>query len=151
MIEDTISLITHVGDTSQLTLDPDLYSYYLMNIVIFQGPELSEALAQARGLGGSIAASGKATPAQLAKLNDLSVLMKLPAENGLMRLSRSCCSSNTSKPTSTPKHAAITARFGDASDQVTSLVASRGLKVDTSRVFRGADQERRVDVFHRRT
>ena len=76
MIEDTISLITHVGDTSNLTLDPDLDSYYLMNVIVFQGPELSEALAQARGLGGSIAASGKATPEQLAKLNELSVLMQ---------------------------------------------------------------------------
>ena len=59
VIEDTISLITRVGDTSNLTLDPDLDSYYLMNAIVFQGPELSEALAQARGLGGSVAASGK--------------------------------------------------------------------------------------------
>ena len=38
------------GDTSGLILDPDLDSYYLMNVVIFQGPELSEMLAQARGI-----------------------------------------------------------------------------------------------------
>ena len=75
MIADTIALITHVGDASNLTLDPDLDSYYLMNVLIFQGPELSEALAQARGLGVGIAASGKATPEQLEKLNRLSVLM----------------------------------------------------------------------------
>ena len=80
VIEDTISLITHVGDTSNLTLDPDLDSYYLMNVIVFQGPELGEALAQARGLGVSIAASGKATPEQVVKLNELSVLMQLPAE-----------------------------------------------------------------------
>src|SRR5688500_5988242 len=60
VIDDTLSLITHVGDTSNLTLDPDLDSYYLMNVIVFQAPELSEALARARGLGGSIAASGKA-------------------------------------------------------------------------------------------
>ena len=59
VIEDTIALVTHVGDTSNLTLDPDLDSYYLMNVVIFQGPELSEALAQARGLGSSIAVGRK--------------------------------------------------------------------------------------------
>ena len=57
MIEHTIALITDVGDASNLTLDPDLDSYYLMNILIFQGPELTEVLAQARGLGASIAAS----------------------------------------------------------------------------------------------
>ena len=76
MIEDTIALITHVGDTSNLTLDPDLDSYYLMNVIIFQGPELSEALAQARGLGSSIAAGRKGTPEQLAKMNELAILMR---------------------------------------------------------------------------
>jgi len=49
-IEDTIALISEVGDQSNLTLDPDLDSYYLMNILVFQAPELSESLAQARGL-----------------------------------------------------------------------------------------------------
>src|SRR5712675_1890723 len=45
VIEHTLALITDVGDTSNLTLDPDIDSYYLMNIIIFQGPELSEVLA----------------------------------------------------------------------------------------------------------
>ena len=76
VIEQTIALITHVGDTSNLTLDPDLDSYYLMNVIIFQGPELSETMAQARGLGSSVAAAGKGTPEQLAKLHELSILMR---------------------------------------------------------------------------
>ena len=67
--------ITDVGDASKLTLDPDIDSYYLMNAIIFQGPELSEILAQARGLGTGIAASRTATPEQLETLNRLAVLL----------------------------------------------------------------------------
>ena len=109
VIEDTISLITHVGDTSKLTLDPDLDSYYLMNILIFQGPELSEAVAQARGLGGSVAASGKATPEQLVKLNELSVLMQYLRKRVDASFTK-CFSSSTSKLTWTPRRAPSTAR-----------------------------------------
>jgi methyl-accepting chemotaxis protein len=68
VIEDAIALITSVGDASKLTLDPDLDSYYLMNIVIFQGPELGELLAKIRGLDSGIAASQKGTPEQFEKL-----------------------------------------------------------------------------------
>jgi methyl-accepting chemotaxis protein WspA len=46
-----IGMIIEVSDGSYLTLDPDLDTYYLMNSVMFQGPELSELLAQARTLG----------------------------------------------------------------------------------------------------
>ena len=74
VIEDVIALITSVGDASKLTLDPDLDSYYLMNIVIFQGPELGELLAKIRGLGSGIAASQKGTPGQFEKLNRSSIL-----------------------------------------------------------------------------
>src|SRR6185503_17589106 len=74
-IEKTIALLTHVGDASNLTLDPDLDSYYVMNILIFQGPELSEVVAQARGLGSRIAANKGSNPDELDQLNRLAILM----------------------------------------------------------------------------
>src|SRR5258708_31320342 len=64
-----ISLIAEVGDKSNLTLDPDLDSYYLMDVVIFRSPELSESLAQARGIGTAIAASKSRTAEQFDKIN----------------------------------------------------------------------------------
>jgi methyl-accepting chemotaxis protein len=67
-IAETIGLISQVGDASKLILDPDLDSYYLMDVIISQGPELSEFLAQARGLGSGMAASKKASPEQLDQL-----------------------------------------------------------------------------------
>ena len=75
VIEDAIALITDVGDASHLTLDPDIDSYYLMKVVIFQGPELSELLAQAHGLGSGMAASRKGSSEQFERLNRLAILV----------------------------------------------------------------------------
>ena len=74
VIKDTIALIAEVSDASNLTLDPDLDSYYLMNVLMFQGPELGELLAQARDLGSAVAVTKKATPAQLENLRRLTIL-----------------------------------------------------------------------------
>ncbi len=74
-IEKTIALVTYVGDTSNLTLDPDLDSYYLMNILIFQGPELSEVVAQSRGLASYVATKASGSPEELDTLNRLATLM----------------------------------------------------------------------------
>jgi methyl-accepting chemotaxis protein len=134
VIEDTISLITHVGDTSQLTLDPDVDSYYLMNIVIFQGPELSEVVAQARGLGGSVAASAKPTPEQLGKLNELSALMNYLQKRVDASLTKVLQFEHL-KADMNPEARALNSAVRDASDQVASLVASRGVNVDTSAYF----------------
>ncbi|HKY08147.1 MAG TPA: methyl-accepting chemotaxis protein [Candidatus Binatia bacterium] len=74
VIKDTIALIADVSDASNLTLDPDLDSYYLMNVLIFQAPELTEILAQTRDLGSGVAALKKASPQQLETMNRLTVL-----------------------------------------------------------------------------
>ena len=64
-----------IEDASHLTLDPDIDSYYLMKVVIFQGPELSELLAQAHGLGSGMAASRKGSSEQFERLNRLAILV----------------------------------------------------------------------------
>lgn len=47
-VSDILALIHLVGDTSNLILDPDLDSYYLMNTLVNTLPNLSENLGQAR-------------------------------------------------------------------------------------------------------
>ncbi|MDE0853593.1 MAG: hypothetical protein OSA97_04150, partial [Nevskia sp.] len=47
VIGDTVGLIGDVSDASNLTLDPDVDSFYLMDVVMFQAPELSEYVGKA--------------------------------------------------------------------------------------------------------
>jgi methyl-accepting chemotaxis protein len=75
VIADIIAFINDIADASNLTRDPDSDSYYLMNVLIFQGPELSELLAQTRDLGSGMAATKKATSQQFETLNRLAVLV----------------------------------------------------------------------------
>ena len=44
------ALIANVGDTSNLILDPDLDSYYLMDVIVVRLPNVLEELAQTRDL-----------------------------------------------------------------------------------------------------
>ncbi len=48
LISDVFILIRYIGDISNLILDPDLDTYYLMNTVVNTLPDLSENLSQAR-------------------------------------------------------------------------------------------------------
>lgn len=47
VIAQAVDLVGDVGDASKLTLDPDIDTYYLMEVVIFQAPALSEFVGQA--------------------------------------------------------------------------------------------------------
>ncbi|MDM8567788.1 HAMP domain-containing protein [Candidatus Halobeggiatoa sp. HSG11] len=53
------TLITHVADTSNLTLDPDIDSYYLADTLSTKLPTLTEYIGQVRALGVAVAASRK--------------------------------------------------------------------------------------------
>ncbi len=58
LIAALIDHIAHVADTSNLILDPELDSYYLMDLVVNRLPPLTDAMGQARGLGAGVAAEG---------------------------------------------------------------------------------------------
>jgi methyl-accepting chemotaxis protein len=73
-IEDTVAFIKQIGDVSKLTLDPDIDSYYLMNVVIFQAPELCYWLGQSRSVGVSMAVSKTPTPDDFESLNRFAYL-----------------------------------------------------------------------------
>ena len=78
LINEIIGLIVHTGDTSNLILDPDLDSFYSMDLVINKTPQLIEYMGQARGLGaGIIANNGVASPKQHQRLIELTVAMEI--------------------------------------------------------------------------
>lgn len=46
LVSDLRTMITHAGDTSNLILDPDLDSYYLMDITLIAMPQMQERIAR---------------------------------------------------------------------------------------------------------
>ena len=76
LIAEILSLIAHVGDTSNLILDPVLDSYYLMHTVVINLPSLIENTGKVRGLGTGVAAQQRMTVSEQAQLTLLSGLIK---------------------------------------------------------------------------
>ena len=68
MIDDLISLMLHVGDTSNLITDPVLDSYYLMDAIVTKLPEAIVNTAQTRDLNSKIVADNKITGEEKAQI-----------------------------------------------------------------------------------
>ena len=74
VIKSITALITHIGKTSNLIIDPELDSYYLMNVVVEKMPLLMNQLGVLRGKGAGLLASGKIIDDQKVALTSLYVL-----------------------------------------------------------------------------
>lgn len=68
LIRDLTTLIMHVGDTSNLTLDPDLDSFYLMSVIVVRLPTMGNELGVLRGRGSGILSSGSMSQDDMANL-----------------------------------------------------------------------------------
>jgi len=66
LASDIRTMITHMGDTSNLILDPDLDSYYLMDVTLLALPQTQDRLAQAIQYGYQVLKNG--TPTEEAKI-----------------------------------------------------------------------------------
>jgi methyl-accepting chemotaxis protein len=63
-VQAMLDLLSAATDGSNLTLDPDIDTYYLMDTALFRLPLMIEAAAQVRGLGAALLVVGNGTPAQ---------------------------------------------------------------------------------------
>ena len=144
VIADTMTLIGAVGDMSNLTLDPDLDSYYLMSVVVFQGPELSETLAQARGLGSAIAAGESGTTEQFARLHELSILARFLSKKLDDSLDKALNFNATLKPTTEAYTRTGAGMVRDAASRVAKVATDR--KVDTNAADYYSAMSRSVDA-----
>ena len=70
-VEALISLLTAVTDSSNLTLDPDLDSYFVMDAALFRVPDILENSGKLRGLGSAILKAGAITPQQQMALGEM--------------------------------------------------------------------------------
>lgn len=66
-----IALLQTATDNSNLTLDPDIDSYYLMDAALFRVPDILELSGKLRDLGRAVILAGSATPEQQQALNDV--------------------------------------------------------------------------------
>ncbi len=73
-LDHLITLLAASTDGSNLTLDPDIDSYYLMDASMFRLPLLSDQLAQLGELGTVMLSNSAGTPAQVRRVTELLVL-----------------------------------------------------------------------------
>ncbi|MBF2028801.1 MAG: response regulator [Oscillatoriales cyanobacterium C42_A2020_001] len=82
LMSDILMLIAQVGDTSNLILDPDLDSYYLMDGVVVQLPKMLKHSAQVRNVGQAfVSVNRRLTREQEIQLIGLYNAIKLPLTN----------------------------------------------------------------------
>ncbi|MFM9963457.1 MAG: response regulator [Planctomycetaceae bacterium] len=72
LITDLIALMSQVGDQSNLILDPDLDSYYLMELTVNRLPQLTEEIGQARGFCSGLANRDSISELESFRLRNLS-------------------------------------------------------------------------------
>ncbi|MBY0237830.1 MAG: hypothetical protein K2X55_00800 [Burkholderiaceae bacterium] len=65
-----LALLEHVTDTSQLSLDPENDSYFLMNAAFLQLPAVIENTANLRAIGSDAVRGGVATPQQQRQMSE---------------------------------------------------------------------------------
>jgi signal transduction histidine kinase/CheY-like chemotaxis protein len=76
LTQDIINLITVVGNYSNLILDPDIDSYYMMDTVTLKLPYMVEYVGQIRSYGMMAAAQGSITAEQRTRLTILAGLVR---------------------------------------------------------------------------
>ncbi|MBW8370286.1 MAG: methyl-accepting chemotaxis protein, partial [Thiobacillus sp.] len=69
LIAKVTAFMTQIADASNLTLDPDLDSYYVMDALVTRLPSMTEKLGQARAMGAGISARKTITVAERAGMS----------------------------------------------------------------------------------
>jgi methyl-accepting chemotaxis protein len=80
-----LELLSQVADGSNLTLDPDVDTFYMMDSTTTKTPALIEQLAQLADTGAGMVAAGKASPLEATRADRLNSL----SESSLAQLERS--------------------------------------------------------------
>ncbi len=68
LLADVRTMITHSGDTSNLILDPDLDSYYMMDVTLLALPQTQDRVARVLAYGAGVAAKDAPSPAERIQL-----------------------------------------------------------------------------------
>ena len=76
ILADLRTLITHIGDTSNLILDPDLDSYYLMDVTLLAFPQMQDRMQQIHEFNTSLLSETTLSEANKVKLKVFAALLQ---------------------------------------------------------------------------
>ena len=79
-VQALLDLLGDANDGSNLTLDPEIDTFYLMDTAVVRLPVMQEAVAQMRGLGAAVLGAGQISPAQARSLIERAVLLQSHAD-----------------------------------------------------------------------
>jgi methyl-accepting chemotaxis protein len=80
-IQSLIALMMQVTDASNLSLDPDIDSYYVMDAVLFRMPDVVEGSGKLRALGLAAMQAGSVSPEQQQALSNLMPIVEFQLAN----------------------------------------------------------------------
>jgi methyl-accepting chemotaxis protein len=76
LIRDVRTMIAHVGETSNLILDPDLDSYYMMDATLVALPQMQERISSIVAFAQELAARGRVTDDERVRLTVMAAFLK---------------------------------------------------------------------------
>jgi len=80
LLTDIRTMITHAGDTSNLLLDPDLDSFYMVDLTVGALPQMQERLARLAALGAAIISRGAITADEKSQLTVAAAFLEVDLE-----------------------------------------------------------------------
>ncbi len=125
LLEDSATLIAQVADVSQLILDPQLDSFYLMSSLLLEGPELNEYLSQARVLAHSTTAGAAGSVEQMERLKGLGALASASERHLTASLSKAIAADPELEPQLAPRSQAVSNEVLLARELISKLTVSR--------------------------
>jgi methyl-accepting chemotaxis protein len=124
LINDMVTFLTTVGNNSQLILDPDIDTYYTMDIAVTQLPAVAQNLCKARDLAAGIAQRHAITPDERTDLTVLTGQISTPAATAHSDLQQVIGFNSSVKA----RHEAAEQPFQTATTQFLDLVNNRIIK-----------------------
>ena len=110
-------LSAHIGDTSNLILDPDLDTYYLMDATLLKLPQMQKILSEIRLISGKSSLRSDATPDERAKL--ITLAGKLRELNQDLAINMEVGFSNNPQGNLRPKLSQHLTQFNSVVEQLT--------------------------------
>ncbi|MFZ6693924.1 methyl-accepting chemotaxis protein [Undibacterium sp. SXout20W] len=94
-VQSLINLMGQVSDGSNLTLDPEIVSFYLMDAALVRAPDIIESSAKIRGIGGAVLKAASITKEQQNTLSGLITITEFQGDGMISDLAK--VSENDSK------------------------------------------------------